>query len=627
MRAAPPIHLIRRTGYSNALLQPSVQMSVVVECPRSIAFPSIDDWLENALDLEIPRSPRLAVQPKSGQEVIVAGLVWRVMNLSAGLLQAIRVPVFDPGKILALRRRPSTVNQWDAVIANPRIDHLAIDPYELAWKAAGKVLLWIVNRPRTPENTTKLFAYLNDQFVGKFPLQINGGESTIAVLREAWNLGIEFRHLGGGTYQLGLGANQLRVDRGATQFDSAIGGAIAQNKLRSATLLRDAGLPAPTHLLAESEEAAATAARQLGWPVVVKPVDRDRGEGVSVNIRSAEDLSTAFRKARALSNAVLVEKQVTGVCHRVLVAKGKVCVVAKRLPKSVKGDGIRTVRELVDQANAEENARPPWTRLKPFPVDEFAVASLAAVNLNLDSVPAAGVLAPLRPIQTSEWGGVVENFTDRIHPDNSAIAVKAARLFGLSVAGIDIISSDITQSWRTTGAIINEVNFSPLLAGRLTGPAIATMIDGMIANRGRIPTEVVLGDSSALAEGLIIQSTYADRGVRCWLVTDKEAITDTGEVADVVAGNLCERCLAVLMDPQVEALVIVVQSDELLHTGLPCCRIDRVHEAFKEVSQTREHSKLVTDAPRWAEGVRQLLYAHLEPANAQQSAIEPQSCS
>jgi len=613
MSAAQLVQRTRRAGYSNDLSQPSVQVTKVIGVAGPIDFSGVDDWLKGVLDLEVSSPPRMAVPPKSDQEAQVAGLVWRAMTLRAGLLQAIRVPVFDPGAILELRPDPSVAGQWQGVLAQPTIEHLQMDPFEPAWEAALKVVTWLIHRPRTPENTEQVFKFLNKQIIRRFPPPLNGGESTIAVLREAWNLGIEFRHLGRGTYQLGLGSKQLRVDRGANQLDSAIGCAIARNKHRSAALLRDAGLPAPIHLLATSEETALAAAHRLGWPVVVKPVDRDRGEGVSVNIRSAEALSTAFRKAIALSTAVLVEAQVEGVCHRVLVAQGQVRMVARRLPKSVKGDGIQTVRDLVAQANAEENARPPWTRLKPFPIDPLAISSLAAVGLTLDSVPAPGVIAPLRPIQTSEWGGVAESFTDRIHPDNLEIAVRAARLFGLSVAGIDIISTDITQSWRVTRSIINEVNYSPLLSGRSTGPAISAMIDGLVTDQGRIPIDVVLGDGAALAEGEKIRSAYSERGVRCWLVSDSAVMNETGATVHLAARGLYEQCLAVLMDSQVEALVMVVQSDELVRTGLPTGRIDRLHDLFKNPSPAQEHPLQDTASPPWADGVRRLLHAHGVP--------------
>lgn len=604
------VQLPLRAGYLHGLSQPSFKISIAIDCPPFVPFPAIDDWLGTAFDIKVAEKPAMACVPQTSHEAVVARLVWRIMNLGAALLRAVRVPAFDVGQIQALRRKRAGSSTWHLVLALPRIDYVHDEPYTHAYQAAAKTVNWLVGRTRTPANLERLFNTLHDEFVQKVNGNAFGGDSTVAVLQEAWKKGIEFRHLGHGTYQLGLGARQLRVDRGAIQLDSAIGARIAGDKWRSANLARDAGLPAPTHARASSEEAALAIAHRLGWPVVIKPLNRDRGEGVSVDIRSDQQVVTAFKHAATLSPSVLVERQVTGVCHRVLVAQGRVRIVAKRLPKSVKGDGSQTVRALVAQANAEEQAKPPWSRYKPFPLDEMALACLAAVGFTPASVPPMGMMAPLRPIQTSEWGGVVENLTDNIHPENAAVAIKAARIFGLSVAGIDIISPDITRPWHKNGAIINEVNFSPLLSGRDMGKVITSLLDGWLPRGGHIPVEAVMGGESAMAEGLRIRAGYATRGVRCWLTNHLETVSDSGNSTALAARGLFGRCMALLMEPDVEALVLVIQTDELLGTGLPLSRIDRIHELPEGVASPSESPLQSQAATGWMNAMQKLLRAH-----------------
>ncbi len=587
---------------------------MVLDCPQTIPFPGVDDWLSSAFEINGGDKPAVAFKPKSFDETVVVGLVWRIMNLSTVLLRAVRVPVFSVGQILSLRRK--SPGSWHFLLAQPRVDYTPGDPYKHAYQIATKAVKWLINRPQTSTNREYLFRILKQEFVDKFNVTPMGGESTIAVLREAWKMGIEFRHLGSGTYQLGVGKSQLKLDRGAIQYDSAIGAKISNDKFRSANLLRDAGLPAAVHLQAGSQQAALAAANRLGWPVVIKPADRDRGEGVTVNVSSDQQVLAAFQRAVALSQSILVERQALGVCHRVLVAQGRVCIVAKRMPKSVKGDGLKSVRELVHEANTEENLRPPWSRLKPFLLDDMALDCLASVGMNPDSVPAEGIMAPLRPIQTSEWGGVVEDFTDRIHPENAAMAIKAARLFGLSTAGIDIISTDITRPWHETGAIINEVNFSPLLAGRTTDGVIASLIGGWVPDHGHIPIEAVISSGSGLALGLRIQSDYVSQGVSCYLASNEIVVSPTGEISHLDKSGLFGRCYALLMDHDVEAIVMVVQTDELLKTGLPVSRIDRIHEEpddqlkQSEIAQSQEQ-------PTWVYAMRRLLQMHLMPLKSE----------
>jgi cyanophycin synthetase len=290
----------------------------------------------------------------------------------------------------------------------------------------------MIKNPYNNINRDDLFKFINDTFIKKFQLHQLGGESTIPILKQVYAQNIPFRHLGHGTYQIGFGAKSMVLDRGANSMDSAIGAMISHDKWRSANLLRDAGLPAATHYKVNSTESMESIMQNLNWPVVVKPLDRDRGEGVTVNINNKLMLEEAVKVALSLSKTALIEKQVMGICHRIFVANGKVYLSAKRLPKSVKGDGKSTIKDLVNRANAEENDKPIWNRLKPFPLDELALSTLAENDLYPDAVLSEGTYAALRPIQSSAWGGVAEDCFDHIHPANLAIAIKAANLFHLS---------------------------------------------------------------------------------------------------------------------------------------------------------------------------------------------------
>ena len=97
---------------------------------------------------------------------------------------------------------------------------------------------------------------------------------------------------------------------GANDLDSAIGRRLCPNKRLAAALLRTAGLPIPIHREAASPEEALSVAEVLGWPVVVKPADRDRGEEVTVNITTPTELHSAWQKARTFSANILVERQI-----------------------------------------------------------------------------------------------------------------------------------------------------------------------------------------------------------------------------------------------------------------------------------------------------------------------------
>ena len=71
-------------------------------------------------------------------------------------------------------------------------------------------------------------------------------------------------HLGGGVFQLGWGRRSRLIDRSMVDADSAIGAKLSQNKFLTANMLRDAGLPAPEHLIVSTPEQAVQAAADSG---------------------------------------------------------------------------------------------------------------------------------------------------------------------------------------------------------------------------------------------------------------------------------------------------------------------------------------------------------------------------
>ena len=107
--------------------------------------------------------------------------------------------------------------------------------------------------------------------------------------------------------------------------------------------------------MVEVEDDAVAAAKRIGYPCVLKPLDGNHGRGVALNLRTEEDVRAAFAVAmrESRSGDVVVESYITGNDYRVLVIGGKLAAVAERVPASVTGDGEHTIRELVDATNAD----------------------------------------------------------------------------------------------------------------------------------------------------------------------------------------------------------------------------------------------------------------------------------
>lgn len=289
------------------------------------------------------------------------------------------------------------------------------------------------------------------------------GPSTGAIVEEARRRGIPVRRLNTHSLvQLGLGANLRRVQAAMSDYTSAIGVEIAQDKDDTRRVLGAIGLPVPEGMTARTVDAALDAARELGWPVLLKPLDASHGRGISGSLTDEDGVRAAFEVAHGFSRRVVVEQFVTGRDHRVLVVDGRVIAVAERVPAHVVGDGARTITELIDAANKDPRRGKGHSRtLTRLPNDTATSAYLATQGLTCDSVPGADQQVFLRATANLSTGGTAIDRTDEMHPDNVTACEMAAGVVGLDIAGIDVLSPDITVPFRENGAVIIEVNAAP----------------------------------------------------------------------------------------------------------------------------------------------------------------------
>lgn len=569
--------------------------------PDDMNLQEVDDWLQSVLDVEL--SPCEFQMPGQASEAAAAGMAWRCLLLIRSLLQAGNIPAFDIGSVLRLRQNKKNPSRWEVLASVAFIEHIPEACYALVTDAAVKIVHRVWGRPITPQHIAKIYNILEQQVLDPLKKMEIPGKSRIPLLRVAHQMNIPFSHLGAGIYQLGWGSKARLMDRSTTQMDSAIGSRLAQNKFWSANLLRTAGLPAPVQGAATTQQEALQVARQIGWPVVVKPADLDRGEGVTIGIKNDESLTAAFRKAIALSKDKLavIEREVPGICHRIFVVAGELLYAIKRIPKSVMGNGKQTVAELIQKANASEQKLPPWLRSKPFPDDVEAVEALTAAGFNLDSVPAEGELAPLRHIESTQWGGIgdrypVNEVTGQLHPANLDIALRAAELFNLDVAGIDIISPDISKPWHENGAVINEVNFSPLLGGSIISRKyIPEFLKRYIQGDGRIPVDVIVGGKAAMNIAQKRQKELVNSGTKCFLTNHELTLTASFDEMPFPFISLYRRCRALLMNRQVGAVVLVIQNDEFLHTGTPMDRIDQIITVDQDLTDWQRRNEKIPE--------------------------------
>jgi D-alanine-D-alanine ligase-like ATP-grasp enzyme len=479
-----------------------------------------------------------------------------------------------------------------ASVTVPIVDDIPMRAYEIAFATAFRVAAWMMTRTPDAQGRDVLFDVLERDAIAPLRRFAPVGKSTLPLLRAAHRRGIPFRTLAGGIHQLGLGAMGRLVDRSTTARDSAIGRKLALDKALAAEAMRRAGLPAPVHERAGSLAQARAAAGRLGWPVVVKPPALDRGEGVSVDVDAA-GLEQAFATALRLSatKQVLVERQVGGICHRLFLMSGRLLYAVKRLPLGVRGDGARSVAALVAAEREAQCRLPPWWRDPHLrAIDDAARVALAAAGLDEASVPATGAFVALRRIESTAAGGVDEDVTDHVDPETLRVARAAAELFGLDVAGIDIVSPDISVPWHRNGAVITEVNFAPLLGGgEISRRHLPAYLDLLLeGGDGLIPIDVVIGGAAAWDTALAHRRARSRDGAGIFVTSAERTLGGDGREIPMALRGLHARCRALLLSRQVHGLMILVQDDELLDAGLPVERIDTLIDAGGALRRWRD---------------------------------------
>ncbi|MCW5579265.1 MAG: acetate--CoA ligase family protein, partial [Dokdonella sp.] len=289
------------------------------------------------------------------------------------------------------------------------------------------------------------------------------GPSTAALVRAAEERGIPWLRLNDQSLvQLGHGRYQQRIQATVTGRTSHIAVELASDKEETNKILASLGLPVPRQELVQSAEQAVRAARRIGFPVVTKPYNGNHGRGISIRLTSDEEVAAGFAVAREHSRSVIVETFLEGDDHRLLVVNGELVAATRRTPGHVVGDGVHTVVELIDIVNQDPRRGVGHEKvLTRIELDAQAAQMLDRAGLTAQSVPEAGRIVPLRSTANLSTGGTATDVTGVIHPDNRDMAVRAVRAIGLDVGGVDFLSTNIAESYRSIGGGICEVNAAP----------------------------------------------------------------------------------------------------------------------------------------------------------------------
>ncbi len=404
------------------------------------------------------------------------------------------------------------------------------------------------------------------------------GPSTEAIVKAAVAKGIPWISVGTRfLIQLGYGVYQQRIQATMSANTGILGVELACDKEGTKRILAAAGVPVPRGTVINFFDQLEAAIELVGgYPIVIKPLDGNHGRGITIDIRNASEAAAAYDAAKLVSDAVIVERYYVGSDHRVLVVNGKVVAVAERVPAHVVGDGLATINQLLEKINLDphrgEGHENVLTRIE---LDRTSYQLLERQGYSLETVLKSGEICYLRATANLSTGGIAVDRTDDMHPENVWLAQRVAKIIGLDIAGIDMVTPDISRPLREVDGVIVEVNAAPGfrmhvcpsvgIPRNVAGAVLDMLFPG--ESPSRIPIIAVTGTNGKTTTTRLLAHIFKQTGRTIGYTT-----TDGTYIGDylVEAGDNTgpQSAQLILQDPTVEVAVLEAARGGLLRSGL-----------------------------------------------------------
>lgn len=217
---------------------------------------------------------------------------------------------------------------------------------------------------------------------------------------------------------------------------------------------------------------------------------------------------------------------------------------------------------MITRAHQSDLERPPWLRSgHHYRCDSLTESVLAAAGYHFSSVPPDGAIIDLRPIESTEWGGRDEDLTAVIHPDNVALAVEAADALRLSIAGVDIMSTDLKVPWWQNNATINEVNVAPLVGGGPTSRRyLLRFLQCLMGTSTTIPIEQLDQRDFSLEHARSRQEEKRRQGVRAFILSPDGCFDAEGRRMHSTLASRDDQLRSLLTNVNVDHLILIESS-------------------------------------------------------------------
>jgi len=294
--------------------------------------------------------------------------------------------------------------------------------------------------------------------------------STQLVLREAVKRGISIDILDREENFVRLSRNgniQYIKQATKTSLDNYASILAMENKVVTKKILAENGIRVPKGMnYSERQSALNDFILFKNQAIVIKPKSTNFGEGITIlkENNNFPIFERAVNIAFEAGDSILIEEFISGQEFRIFVMEDEVVAILHRVPANVTGNGVLTIRELVNEKNQDPlRGKGYRTPLEKIQLGESERIFLTTQGKDFDTVPLMNEIVYLRENSNISTGGDSLDYTDEIPDSYKQIAVKAAQALNVKITGLDMIIPDYKKEASPDNYAIIELNFNPAI--------------------------------------------------------------------------------------------------------------------------------------------------------------------
>lgn len=404
------------------------------------------------------------------------------------------------------------------------------------------------------------------------------GPSTQAIVDEAISRNIP--HLRIDSYnlvQLGTGKYHKRIRATITSDTNLIAVETADNKYLCNLMLKDAGIPVPISIKTCELSEIIDFYNNIKQPIILKPIFGNLGKQLTNKLDNIEAISNAFKLLQIPEpRTILAQQYYEGKAYRLLIIDYKFVAATMLEPPIITGDGKHTIVQLIAKLNENPDRQfGDKGKLSLIALDTITENILKNHQLTPESILPENYTLPLKYSGNPKLGGTSTDVTELVHPLNIFLAERAAKVLGLNVAGVDIISPDISISMFDNEAIILEINAAPdfrMHINPTTGlkrNVAAPLLDMLFPAEkpSRIPIFSITGTVGKTICASIINHCLKAENL-CIGLTTNEGLFIGGK--RLMKGDMTypEHVALVLKDPTIDCAILETSREGILRSGL-----------------------------------------------------------